>query len=200
MTTNYGELDASIQEKLDTDNDFLNSIADLSDDEKEKAIEDKKSELFSNELKSLKEQAEKAKKAEELANNYKIRAEKAEQGNKNKPVIGEGTPKTPEMSSKDLMALMNAKISEEDVDDIVDYAKYKGISVAEALKSDVVKSTLEKKAEQRKIADATNIGTGRRSSAKIPDDVLLSNSLKGIMPESDEDLARLISLRKPKKN
>lgn len=38
---NIGELDALIQEKLDADTDFAESLADLSDEDKEQAIQDK---------------------------------------------------------------------------------------------------------------------------------------------------------------
>jgi hypothetical protein len=136
-------------------------------------------------------------KAEELAQNYKVRAEKAEK--KAKEVVREESKTTKpssDLSSKDLMALMNAKVETDDVDEIVDYAKFKGISVAEALKTGVIKTSLAEKAEQRKIADATNTGTSKRSSGKVSDDVLLSNASKGILPESDEDMERLFNLRK----
>ena len=134
-------------------------------------------------------------KAEELAQNYKVRAEKAEKKAKEVKVETK-VETTTDLSSKDLMALMNAKVETDDVDEIVDYAKFKGISVAEALKTGVIKTSLAEKVEQRKVADATNTGTSKRSSAKLADDVLLSNASKGIMPDNDEDLNRLLDLRK----
>ncbi len=108
------------------------------------------------------------------------------------------TPPAPkgDLSSKDMFALIEAKVPQTDVDDIVEYAKFKNISVAEALNSDVVKTMLSTKAEQRSSAEAANVGTSKRGTGKVPDDVLLSNASKGVMPESDADLARLVALRK----
>ena len=128
-------------------------------------------------------------KAEELANNYKIRAEKAEAKAKE-------APKAQELSAVDILAVSKANIEPEDLGDVVDYAKYKGISIAEALRSPVVKATLAEKEELRKSAAAVNTGAVRRTSSKVSDDQLLANARKGIMPDSDEDLARLVKLRR----
>jgi len=196
MTEVLSDLNTSIQEKLDADTDFQTSLTDLSDEDKQIAIQTKKSELLETEVASLKEKADKVAKLEEIGQNQKIRAEKAEQELKKVKPVGEGTPKTSELSSKDLLALMKAEVNEEDVDEVIDYAKYKGISVAEALKTGVIKTSLAEKVEQRKVADATNTGVSKRSSAKLADDVLLSNASKGIMPDNDEDLSRLLDLRK----
>ncbi len=136
-------------------------------------------------------------KAEELANNYKIRAEKAEKGKKTQPAP---EAKKGDLSSKDLIAIMNAKVPEDDIDEVVDYAKFKGISVGEALKSSTIKATLSERAEQRNTAAATNTGTVRRGNAKVSDDVLLSEAQKGKLPESDDDIARLIGARSKKRD
>lgn len=101
----------------------------------------------------------------------------------------------PQLSSKDLLALMKAEVSDEDVDEVVDYARFKKISVAEALKSSVIKQTLAEKSEQRKIANATFTGTSKRATTKVSDETLLSNAKKGIMPDSEEDIERLFEIR-----
>lgn len=130
-------------------------------------------------------------KAEELANNYKIRAEKAEKAQKQVQKAPEA-PVSSDLSTKDTIALMNAKVNEDDIDEIVDFAKFKGISVSEALKTDVVKTILSTKAEQRTIAEATNTGTSRRSSAKVSDESLVANASAGKLPESDDEIERLL--------
>lgn len=137
-------------------------------------------------------------KTEEIANNQKIRAEKAE--DKLKSVKVE-TPspkasKQGDLGSKDLYALMEAKVPQDDIDEVVEYAKFKGVSVAEALKTSFVKTTLSEKAEQRRIAEATNVGNTRRNSGKVSDDSIVSKAQSGELPESDEDLIRLIKTRK----
>jgi hypothetical protein len=196
---NIGELDALIQEKLDADTDFAESLADLSDEDKEQAIQDKKSELLMQEFKSLSEKAKEAEKAKELAENYKIRAEKAEKASKKGNSEGEKTPKNErneEMSSRDIIALTNANIAaDEDIDVVLDYAKFKKISVVEALKSSVVKATLAENEEHRKTAAATNTGTGRRGVQQKSEGSLLSEFKSGKVPETDDEMERLALAR-----
>jgi hypothetical protein len=136
-------------------------------------------------------------KAEELANNYKVRAEKAERlfkANREQPKaetkVYEG-----DLTAKDTIALMEAKVSSEDIDDVVEYAKFKKISVSEAIKSNVVKTMLAEKSELRQTAQASNVGGSKRSSGKIPDDVLLAKAQKGEFPDNDADLQRLINIK-----
>jgi len=145
------------------------------------------------ELRERLTKAEEAKKkSDDLANNYKIRAEKAEKGIK-KPVTEE--KKTGDLSSKDIFAIMNAKVAEEDIDEVVDYAKFKGISVGEALKTSTIKATLSERDEQRKTAMATNTGAARRGSSSASVESLLDNAVKGTLPESDKDIERLMQAK-----
>jgi len=129
-------------------------------------------------------------KAEELAKNYKIRAEKAETKAKEVP-----EKSGPELSAMDLLAVTRSGIEPEDLSEVMEYAKFKNIPIHEALKSSVVKATLAEAAELRKSAAATNTGTARRASTAVSDDQLLENARKGVMPDSDADLARLTKLR-----
>jgi len=137
-------------------------------------------------------------KAQELANNYKIRAEKAERKGK-EPEQKQVTRKESDLSTMDIIALSKANLEQDDVAEVLEYAKFKGISVQEALKSSVVKATIQEKNEMRNTALATNTGGSRRSTGKVSDETLLSNAKKGIMPESDEDMARLIKARRATK-
>lgn len=120
-------------------------------------------------------------KAEELAKNYKIRAEKAEKLAKQKPN---------EVSKQADPAIDNATLAriydipEEDFDEVLDMAKFKKISLAEALKLTSVKAILAEKAEFRKTAETSNTGSSRRSPNTVTDDTLLSNASKGIIPEA----------------
>ena len=94
------------------------------------------------------------------------------------------------------IALSKADIAPEDIEDVVEYAQFKKMSVLEALKSPVMKATLAEKNELRKSAAAVNTGGSRRAgSAGISDDRLLADAAKGIMPESETDMARLQELR-----
>lgn len=138
-----------------------------------------------------------AEKAKELAKNYKIRAEKAER-EKKESVKQEPSKEKVEnvLTPKDTIALMKANINEDDIDDIVDYAKYKGIPVTEALKTTTVKSMLAEKEEFRASANAANVNNTKRGVAKLSDDSLISNARSGKLPESDDEIARLMRAKR----
>lgn len=194
MYEKFGDLDASIQSKLDGDTEFQDSLVDLSDEDKETTIQSRKAEMLDEEIKSL---GEKTKKNEELANNYKTRAEKAEQElKKNKP-NGEGSPQNPEFSIKDQVAL--GKINEEDIDEVVRVAKVLGKSVSEAMKDPVLKTILDNREELRTSANVANTNNVRRGSVKVSDEELLSKANTGKLPESDDEIARLYQARARKK-
>jgi len=131
-----------------------------------------------------------AKKQKTLAENQRIRAEKAEK----KAKTGKPESSTT-LTTTDILALSRAQIDDSDLDEVLDYAKYKGISVKEALNSTVLKATLSEKAEERNSAQAVNTGATRRGSSAISDERLLSDARKNIMPEKEGDLERLAILR-----
>lgn len=117
--------------------------------------------------------------------------EKAKKKGKTAPVVS-----TNGLSTSDIIALTRANIEDEDIDEVIDYARYKKVSIAEALKSGVVKATLSEKSEERKSAQAVHTGTGtRRAGSAVSDERLLADARKGVMPDSDTDLARLTKLR-----
>lgn len=136
-------------------------------------------------------------KAEEVAKNQRIRAEKAEGKLKEgaKPTTAPG-----DLSPTDLYALFEAKVPQEDISEVSEYAKLKGISVADALKSNVVKTILADNAEKRATAQATATGSTRRAGNKTTDEALLAKASKGELPESDEEINRLIRAKKGYKN
>jgi hypothetical protein len=104
------------------------------------------------------------------------------------------------LSQTDLYALMRNNVAEEDVQEVVDYAKLKRVSVSEALKSSIVKSIIQEKEEMRKTALATHTGVTKKGSAKTTDDQLVSKAQKGEIPESEEEIQRLYRIRKGMKN
>jgi hypothetical protein len=130
-----------------------------------------------------------AEKQKQIAENQKIRAEKAEKKAKEKP------EQVDTLSAVDLIAVSKAGIEPEDIEEVIDYAKFKGVPIHEALKSSVVRATLAEKAELRKSAEATNTGSARRASSVVSDEQLVENARQGSLPESDADLRRLTQLR-----
>ena len=191
-------IDEIVQEKIDADADFQATLVDLSEEEKKASITAKKSEVLSQEFASLKEQADTKVKAEELANNYKIRAEKAEAEVKKKETVVPSNES--KLTPKDIYALMNAKVEEEDIEQVADYAKFKKISIAEALKSTAVKSMLEESTEHRITAQATQIRGGTRGVAKVSGEDLLSKAEKtGEVPETDEGMQAIFKAKMARK-
>ncbi len=91
---------------------------------------------------------------------------------------------------------MRANVPEDDITDVVEYAQFRKISIAEALKSSTVKNILAEKEEQRTVAQATNTGAARRGTSKVSDEALAQKAYKGDLPESDEDIRRLYKARR----
>lgn len=102
-----------------------------------------------------------------------------------------------DLSSKEVYALMNAKVSEEDIDEVVEYARFKKITVGDALKTSTVKTMLSEKAEMRNTANAANTSPARRSNTQPKGEELLEAASKGKVPDeaSDADLERLAEAR-----
>lgn len=166
--------DANIDESIDTD--------ESQDDNQGEDVEALKAELN---------------KFKEDYQNQKIRAEKAEQKLKGGTSTGKGeTSKQDGLSPFDLIAVAKANLDEDQLREAMDYAKYKKISISEALKTPQVKATIALIEENNKVSQASATGNGRRGSAQISDDLLLANASKGVMPDSDADLNRLLRLRR----
>jgi hypothetical protein len=105
-------------------------------------------------------------------------------------------PQSPNgLSTADIIALAKADIADEDIDEVLEWAKFKKISVSDALKSSSIKATLSEKAEERKSAQAVHTTGGRRAGGTISDERLLADAEKGIMPDSVEDIARIARLK-----
>lgn len=112
--------------------------------------------------------------------------------NKNKKPEIKSQPKEKSegtMSIKDMYALNQANVHTDDLDEVLEYAKFKKISVAEALQSSLIKATLADKSEYRKTANVSNTGAARKGAVKTSDDTLQANLSKGIVPEKGSDEA-----------
>jgi hypothetical protein len=163
--------------------------------ENEEYLDDSESLTTEEEMIDDDDTAERLRKAEEIANNQKIRAEKAEASLKalrNKPKETE-TPKNDSLPLKDIRALQD--VHDDDVDDLLDYAKYKGISVAEAKKSVAMQAVLKSKEEERRTAQASNTGGGKRGTSAKTDEQVIAEVNQGNISEDDADIARLAEAR-----
>lgn len=88
-----------------------------------------------------------------------------------------------DLTIKDAILIQKANIHEDDIDEVVDFAKYKKLTIAEAIKHDTVQAILAKKAEYRKTAEATSTGATRRVQPKVSDEEILQETLKGNVPK-----------------
>ena len=136
---------------------------------------------------------ERALKAEEAIVKAKKHKKEEKKFNEDKPVEKK---EVSSLNHLDTIALVKADVHTDDIKEVIDYAKYKGISIQEALKSNVIKSMLDDNAEKRKSAEVANSGSAKKSSSKLSDEALIEKANSGKLPESDADLIRLIKARK----
>lgn len=129
-----------------------------------------------------------AQKAKELADNYKKRAEKAEKKAKEAPSKKE--PITGELSQNDLIFLAKSDIHEDDISDVTEWAKFKGISVKDAYAQ--MKPTLAIRQEERTTAQVTSTKSGRGKKPVTGDDLLEKANTTGEIPTDDQGMRELI--------
>lgn len=104
------------------------------------------------------------------------------------------------LSSRDVLTLSNAGIKEEeDIDEVINFAGYRKISISEALKDKTLKTILAERKEERVTAEATNAGGGRRGSRRPSSESILSDADQGKYPENPEDLAEARAIARKKK-
>lgn len=128
-------------------------------------------------------------KAEELAENYKKRAEKAERAAKGtKPVAEDGS-----LSSRDVIYLSKADIHEDDMDEVLEWSKFKKISVKEAHES--LKDVLKGREAERRTAAATQTGGGRRATSAATHEAILRKAAEGELPKGEQDISKLAEAR-----
>ena len=165
-------------------------------------LEALKSSIADDETKLSQERDEKISKLEQEKENQKIRAEKAERAGKKEP-DHKPEPKLdekPTLTAKDVLFLTKEGITEEeDVDEIINFAGYRKISISEARKDKTLISILSDRAEERRIALATQT-KGNRGTTKVSDDTLLSNLSRGEIPEPGSEEAEKLFWARRKKN
>ena len=97
------------------------------------------------------------------------------------------------LSPKDIFALSKSDIDQDDFDEVLGYAKYRGISVGDALKDKTLKTILEEKKEERATAQATHIKGGGQGAKKTTGDTLLRKAQEtGEVPDDEEGIRKLV--------
>jgi len=128
-------------------------------------------------------------KAEELAQNQKLRAEKAERKAKGSTEIKEG------LSDTDILFLAKTNIHDDDVSDVIRWAKNDGISVKEAYAQ--FKPILDTRTEERTSASVTHTKGGARGTNKVSgEDLLRKAERTGEVPDTDEGMMALATARR----
>lgn len=185
MNTNEQEI---IDSTIDTE---------TTENEVELELEDDSTEVVED-IDSLPEWAKKKILTEKAQKDHwkKKATEKKEVVENKKEVKETVTPKENGISQTDLYALIRANVAEEDIQEVVDYAKLKNIPVSQALKSNVVKTILSEREEERKTANATNVGKAKSAPSRASEETLLEKARSGELPERDEDIIRLVKARK----
>lgn len=165
-------LDVLVQEKLDADTEFQSTLEGKTDEERNAVITAKRTEIMNTEWN----------KAQEYARNQKIRAEKAEGDKKPKDESTKPVDKSG-ISVMDIYALTNAKVHEEDIEEVTKAAKLLGKSISEALKDSTVRAILQTRNEERATAEAANTTTAKPGTKQITGEELKQNLSKGQVPE-----------------
>lgn len=100
---------------------------------------------------------------------------------------------------EDVAVLVQKVPHKEDREMVKDYAKFKKISLEEALNNPIIQSELKDKAEKRQTSNATNTGTARRGTTKPSPDAIMADAEKGKFPDDAEALAEARFESKKKK-
>src|SRR5882724_9259910 len=150
----------------DEDIETLNSLNETADDtQTDGQVSD--TDINDNAQTDAAHADEEAGKLRELNKKLFERAKKAEaevKTLKSKPIatVAVSEPEQVQLTPMDAIILSKADISEkEDIEAIVEYANYKHITVAAAMKTSVMKAELAQRKEERKTARATNTGGSR---------------------------------------
>lgn len=104
---------------------------------------------------------------------------------------------TPSLSFRDQRALMT--VHEDDIDEVIEYAALKKMSVADVLKTSTVKAIISEKESQRKVAEATNTGGAKRVVSKPTPEKVLEDASKGKIPEAGSPEAEALFWARRKK-
>lgn len=102
------------------------------------------------------------------------------------------------LSTSDILFLSKVELHEEDMPEVIEWAKFKKIDVKSAYNQ--LKPTLDIKNEQRKTANVTMTGKTQRGVSKITgEDLLAKAETTGEVPDDTEGLNKLFMARQARK-
>ena len=118
------------------------------------------------------------------------------------------TPATPTEPSKeekglsalDAVLIAKADVAAEDIDEVIEFANYRKLTIADALKNKTLKTILDERTEERRTAQATQIKGSPRGTTKVTGEDLLKKAEEtGEVPETEEGMAMLHEARMAKR-
>lgn len=99
------------------------------------------------------------------------------------------------LSSSDMFALLKANVHEDDIEDVKTFARAYNLDIKSAIKDDKLKAMLKINEEKRASSEAANVGPTRRTTTKVSPDELMKQAQSGKLPESDDDIAKLMEAK-----
>lgn len=130
---------------------------------------------------------------EKEAKKWKAIAKRAE--TKQAKQVERPTESTSTLSAKDFLALKDANISADDFDEVQEFANFKKITIADAIKHPTMRSILNERQEERRTAQATATRSPRGTSKISPED-LLRKAERGELPDSNEGMTAIFLARR----
>lgn len=132
-----------------------------------------------------------------LKENATLKAQKEHWRNKAEKSEAPVTAKEPEaqtgLSTKDTIYIAKADIHEDDIEEVLELAQLKKVSVKEA--HDFMRPILKERQEERKTAQATQVRGGTRGTSKDTHEAILAKADKG----EDVDAEKLAAARMQRK-
>lgn len=134
----------------------------------------------------------------------KLKSEKSELERKNKQLYErlkkqESRPQqtsTDSLSAKDFLALKDANISADDFDEVQEFATFKKISIADAIKNPTLRSILNERQEERRTAHATATKSPRGATKASGDDLLRKAERTNELPDNDDGMRAIFEARR----
>lgn len=173
----------------DTQDNFESKVEEMVEDTTNEAEEAEEP----NEDDTEEESAEESDKSSEIeALSKKVRELEAQKKHWKEKATKKAEVKTEEgLSQSDIITLAKSDVHEDDISEVLEYAKLKNVSVKDALKSSVVKAIIRDNKESRKTAEVTNTGTTRKASPKTDPDALIQMARKGELPDDPADIQKM---------
>lgn len=167
-------------------------VLETPEEEKETPETPEEETLTAEQIAELKAKAAKADELESKNKQLFERAKKAETAKTAVPSKDDDA-----LSTRDVLYLAKADIHEDDVNEVLEYAKKMGVSVADAHKH--YKPILAERAEERKTAAAAHTRGAARGSSKVAPEDVLRKAERGEVLDSADDMRAIFAARQARR-